>query len=80
MMQCPKCKNPAGRHKKQWYYGPPNDPKRFTVYSFRCKNCRAPFIAWIRGTKITIRMKRAPERAPKEQNEMDEWSNQSRLP
>ena len=65
LVNCPKCKKEAGNPRKEWYYGPPKDPKRMLVKHFRCTPCGKPFTAWIRPNKITVRVINGGKGRPK---------------
>ena len=53
---CPDC-NRENVPKKEWYYGPPADPKRMKVQSFRCV-CGTSYLAWHSPDHVTVRVVR----------------------
>lgn len=63
-IKCSNCGNSFLKPRKEWYYGPKTDPKRFRVQNYEC-HCGRSFHAWIRPNKVTIRFVDTGKRRPK---------------
>jgi hypothetical protein len=50
LVKCPKCSEEVRLFKKEWDYGPKDDPKRFRVRYFKCSQGHG-FMVWNKAKK-----------------------------